>query len=154
MYSQYIEYLASFMSVIVVSSVSSTANSSSSLCSAIAYLIFGRFDLYMSLVGFAALGVESTLPIPQVIRSVQMLHLCVVSSTFVRSNYRQKSLYGFRMSTLLGWVGGDSFKSVFPYHIPMSFIRIFPIKGCVLLPPGITLAVQGMRTISIDHRLE
>lgn len=26
------------------------------------------------------------------------------------SNYRQRSLYGFRMSTLIGWVGGDSFK--------------------------------------------
>lgn len=28
------------------------------------------------------------------------------------SNYKQKTLYGFRMSTLLGWFGGDSFKYV------------------------------------------
>jgi hypothetical protein len=26
------------------------------------------------------------------------------------SNYRQRSLYGFRMSTLIGWAGGDAFK--------------------------------------------
>jgi hypothetical protein len=26
------------------------------------------------------------------------------------SNYRQKSLYGFRASTLIGWIGGDTFK--------------------------------------------
>ena len=26
------------------------------------------------------------------------------------SNYKQRSLYGFRLSALIGWVGGDSFK--------------------------------------------
>ena len=26
------------------------------------------------------------------------------------SNYQQRSLYGFRISTLLGWLGGDAFK--------------------------------------------
>ena len=31
--------------------------------------------------------------------------------TYTRlSNYKQRSLYGFRMSTMIGWVGGDSFK--------------------------------------------
>ena len=49
----------------------------------------------MDILGFIALGLESTLPIPQLI-----------------SNYKQKSLYGFRMSTLIGWVGGDTFKCV------------------------------------------
>lgn len=32
--------------------------------------------------------------------------------TLSSSNYKQRSLYGFRMSTLIGWVGGDSFKWV------------------------------------------
>ncbi|OAX41369.1 hypothetical protein K503DRAFT_506415 [Rhizopogon vinicolor AM-OR11-026] len=76
-YAQYIEFLAGFI-----------------LCSAILFLIFGRSELYITILGFVALGLESTLPIPQLI-----------------SNYKQRSLYGFRASTLLGWVGGDSFNS-------------------------------------------
>ncbi|KAG0709157.1 hypothetical protein DFH29DRAFT_886754 [Suillus ampliporus] len=75
-YTQYIEFLAGFI-----------------LCSAILFLIFGRSELYVTILGFVALGLESTLPIPQLI-----------------SNYKQRSLYGFRASTLLGWAGGDSFK--------------------------------------------
>ena len=39
--------------------------------------------------------IESTLPIPQFI-----------------SNYKRKSCYGFRSSTLAGWVFGDLFKYV------------------------------------------
>lgn len=31
----------------------------------------------------------------------------------INSNYRQRSLYGFRLSTLIGWFGGDTFKWVF-----------------------------------------
>ncbi|KAI6120504.1 hypothetical protein EDD17DRAFT_1894985 [Pisolithus thermaeus] len=77
-YAQYIEFLAGFI-----------------LISAIAYLIFGRSDVYISIIGFVALGMESMLPVPQFI-----------------SNFKQKSLYGFRASTLIGWVGGDSFKSL------------------------------------------
>jgi hypothetical protein len=46
-------------------------------------------------LGFVALFIESTLPIPQFI-----------------SNYKRKSCYGFRSSTLAGWVFGDSFKYV------------------------------------------
>ena len=46
------------------------SSESISLCSAILYLIFGRSNLYISMVGFIALGLESTLPIPQLIRSV------------------------------------------------------------------------------------
>ncbi|KAF9523058.1 hypothetical protein CPB83DRAFT_863545, partial [Crepidotus variabilis] len=75
-YSQYIEFLAGLV-----------------ICQSILILIFGRSDLFVNLLGFVALGLESTLPIPQLI-----------------SNYKQRSLYGFRMSTLIGWVGGDSFK--------------------------------------------
>ncbi|EKM50392.1 uncharacterized protein PHACADRAFT_263675 [Phanerochaete carnosa HHB-10118-sp] len=63
------------------------------LCLSILFLIFGRSWLFVNILGFVALGLESTLPIPQLI-----------------SNYKQKSLYGFRMSTLIGWVGGDAFK--------------------------------------------
>ncbi|KAK0188868.1 hypothetical protein F5146DRAFT_1104291 [Armillaria mellea] len=75
-YTQYIEFLAGFI-----------------LLEAILFLILGRSDVFVSLLGFVALGLESTLPIPQLI-----------------SNFKQRSLYGFRMSTLIGWAGGDTFK--------------------------------------------
>lgn len=40
------------------------------ICQAIMFLIFGRSDLYINILGFLALGLESTLPIPQLIRYV------------------------------------------------------------------------------------
>jgi len=57
-------------------------------------LIFGRSDLYVNGLGFFALGLESTLPVPQ-----------------FYSNFKQRSLYGFRASILIGWVAGDLFKT-------------------------------------------
>ncbi|KAI0305949.1 hypothetical protein B0F90DRAFT_1694838 [Multifurca ochricompacta] len=75
-YSQHIEFLAGYIVFLTI-----------------LVLIFGRLDAFIWLLGFFALGLESTLPLPQFI-----------------SNYKQKSLYGFRASTLVGWVGGDFFK--------------------------------------------
>ena len=73
-------------------------------------LIFGRSDLFVWILGFFSLGLESTLPLPQFVRLVMFL-LNALFPTYPRlSNYKQRSLYGFRMSTLIGWVGGDSFK--------------------------------------------
>lgn len=112
-YSQYIEFLAGLMwaSKYTTSTYPITLFR---LCQAILFLIFGRSDVFVGLLGFAALGLESTLPIPQLIRyglpgSKQWW---VVRWTWY-SNYRQRSLYGFRTSTLVGWVGGDAFKSAF-----------------------------------------
>ena len=39
-----------------------------SLCQAILFLIFGRSKLYVAILGYVALGLESTLPIPQFYR--------------------------------------------------------------------------------------
>jgi hypothetical protein len=39
-----------------------------SLCQAILFLIFGRSKIFVAFVGYVALGLESTLPIPQLIR--------------------------------------------------------------------------------------
>ena len=38
------------------------------LCQAILFLILGRSEFFISILGFVALGLESTLPIPQLIR--------------------------------------------------------------------------------------
>ncbi|KAI0372778.1 hypothetical protein BV20DRAFT_44442 [Pilatotrama ljubarskyi] len=50
-YTEYLEFLAAFV-----------------LCQAILFLILGRSDIFVSILGFVALGLESTLPIPQLIR--------------------------------------------------------------------------------------
>ena len=74
-------------------------------------LIFGRSDLYVNGLGFLALGLESTLPIPQFYRyaSAGRLIYCITLIA-IRSNFKQRSLYGFRASILIGWVAGDLFK--------------------------------------------
>ncbi|KAH7873012.1 uncharacterized protein C8R40DRAFT_413069 [Lentinula edodes] len=108
-YTQYIEFLAGLI-----------------LCQAILFLIFGRSRVFITLLGFFALGLESTLPIPQLI-----------------SNYKQRSLYGFRMSTLIGWLGGDSFKTVYFFlqNSPLQF------KVCAIFQLSIDFAILGQRVI-------
>ena len=80
-------------------------------------------------------GLESTLPIPQFMTLVtpfQALctHCAYLSSS---SNYKQKSLYGFRMSTLIGWVGGDSFK----YSHPSTHARLQTGKFMIFSQDGL-----------------
>ncbi|KAL6300039.1 hypothetical protein BKA93DRAFT_803682 [Sparassis latifolia] len=108
-YTQYLEFIVGFV-----------------LCQAILFLIFGRSDLFITILGFVALGLESTLPIPQLI-----------------SNHKQRSLYGFRMSTLVGWFGGDSFKTVyfFVQKSPLQF------KVCAIFQLSIDCAIVAQRII-------
>ncbi|KAJ8482450.1 hypothetical protein ONZ51_g5351 [Trametes cubensis] len=108
-YTQYLEFLAAFI-----------------LCQAILFLILGRSEIFVAILGFVALGLESTLPIPQLI-----------------SNYKQRSLYGFRMSTLIGWVGGDAFKTVY------FFLQSSPLqfKVCAIFQLSIDCAIIIQRLI-------
>ncbi|CAH7689377.1 hypothetical protein BY996DRAFT_4573158 [Phakopsora pachyrhizi] len=76
---------------------------------AVLFLVLQRFDWFVQLIGFIALGLESTLPIPQLI-----------------SNYQRKSLAGFSSFVLFGWLFGDCFKSVYlifitPDQNPIQF---------------------------------
>jgi len=108
-YAQHVEFLAGLI-----------------LFQAILFLILGRFEVYVAILGFVALGLESTLPIPQLI-----------------SNYKQRSLYGFRMSTLVGWAGGDAFKTVY------FFLQGSPIqfKVCAIFQLSIDLAIVIQRVL-------
>ena len=45
------------------------------LCQAILFLILGRSEIFVAILGFVALGLESTLPIPQLIRCVTVQRL-------------------------------------------------------------------------------
>ncbi|KIM34483.1 hypothetical protein M408DRAFT_60351, partial [Serendipita vermifera MAFF 305830] len=89
LYSHYIEFLAALI-----------------VCQTILVLVLGRQEWFVDALGFVSLGLESTLPIPQLI-----------------SNFKQKSLYGFSMLTLLGWLGGDGFKTAYFFfqHSPLQF---------------------------------
>ncbi|WVQ85022.1 hypothetical protein IAT38_007186 [Cryptococcus sp. DSM 104549] len=87
-YGSYLEFLAGLIVVLGVMQV-----------------ILGRWMWYIDALGFVALTIESTLPIPQFL-----------------SNWRSKSCYGFRSSTLAGWFFGDSFKTVY------FFMRGSPIQ--------------------------
>ncbi|KAK1215481.1 hypothetical protein PQX77_021915 [Marasmius sp. AFHP31] len=108
-YSTYLEFLAGLI-----------------LIEAILFLIFGRSETYIFIIGFISLGLESTLPIPQLI-----------------SNYKQRSLYGFRMSTLLGWLGGDTYKTVY------FFVKQSPLqfKVCAIFQLSVDVAIVIQRVI-------
>ncbi|AFR94818.2 hypothetical protein C343_02904 [Cryptococcus neoformans C23] len=87
-YGSYLEFLAGLIVVLGIAQVG-----------------LGRWPWYIDALGFIALTIESTLPIPQFI-----------------ANYRNKSCYGFRASTLAGWFFGDAFKTVY------FFMRGSPIQ--------------------------
>jgi len=89
-------------------------------------LIMGRFSWYIEALGYIALTIESTLPIPQFI-----------------SNYRRKSTYGFRDSTLAGWFGGDVFKTVYFFvrHQPAQF----QITACMTVAWDTAVLIQRIR---------
>jgi hypothetical protein len=89
-------------------------------------LIFGRLEVFVWLLGFFALGLESTLPLPQFF-----------------TNYKQKSLYGFRASTLVGWVGGDAFKTIyfFAQGSPLQF------KVCAIFQLSVDIAIVVQRLV-------
>ncbi|KAJ7460566.1 hypothetical protein FB451DRAFT_1269514 [Mycena latifolia] len=108
-YTQHVEFLAGLI-----------------LLQAILFLILGGFQTYVVILGFVALGLESTLPIPQLI-----------------SNYQQRSLYGFRMSTLIGWAGGDAFKAV--YFIFLKESTPIQFKACAIFQLSIDLAIVVQR---------
>ncbi|OCF40946.1 hypothetical protein I317_05224 [Kwoniella heveanensis CBS 569] len=87
-YGTYLEFLAGLIVVL-----------------GILQIILGRWMWYIDALGFIALTIESTLPIPQFI-----------------SNWKRKSCYGFRSSTLAGWFFGDAFKTIY------FFVRQSPIQ--------------------------
>ncbi|EFW16068.1 hypothetical protein D8B26_006205 [Coccidioides posadasii str. Silveira] len=74
-------------------------------------------EFYITLLGFAGLGVEAFLPVPQVL-----------------ANQRSKSCKGFRLSVLTAWLLGDAMKlSYFFYNgssVPWAF-RVCGMLQCV-----------------------
>src|SRR5258706_1567048 len=61
------------------------------------------------------------------------------------SNYRNKSLYGFRMTTLLAWLLGDTYKSVHVYYRQLlPHTHLLYNQVLVFLLSRFPAAVQGL----------
>ncbi|GAA5841591.1 hypothetical protein JCM5353_003673 [Sporobolomyces roseus] len=86
------------------------------------FLFLHRVEFYISLLGFIALGLEATLPIPQLL-----------------VNYENKSTAGFRHTVLLGWFVGDAFKTIYYFAtsdngIAFKACAVFQLSvDCLLL---------------------
>ncbi|GAA5982043.1 hypothetical protein JCM10908_004715 [Rhodotorula pacifica] len=91
---------------------------------AVLFLVLHKIDLYVQVLGFIALGLEATLPIPQVI-----------------DNYRAKSTAGFRRSVLAAWALGDFGKTLYFFVTPNNPLQ-FKLCGLFQLSVDLLLCVQ------------
>lgn len=80
-------------------------------------IIIGTQPWFVELQGYVALGIEATLPLPQIL-----------------SNHRNKSCKGFRLSVLINWLIGDAFKMTF-FFLSQSTIP-WTFKLCGLFQAG------------------
>ncbi|TNY20033.1 hypothetical protein DMC30DRAFT_274732 [Rhodotorula diobovata] len=88
------------------------------------FLLLHRFDPYVQLLGFIALGMEATLPIPQLL-----------------ANYEAKSTAGFRMTVLAGWAIGDAVKTVYFFATPDNGLQ-FKLCSVFQLSVDLLLCAQ------------
>ncbi|GAA5993241.1 hypothetical protein JCM5350_007294 [Sporobolomyces pararoseus] len=86
------------------------------------FLFLHKVKFYIELLGFVALGLEATLPIPQLL-----------------VNYENKSTAGFRSTVLAGWFLGDLFKTCYYFAtadngIAFKTCAVFQLSvDCLLL---------------------
>jgi len=88
------------------------------------FLLLHSLDAYILMLGFFALGLEATLPIPQLL-----------------VNFDHKSTAGFRRSVLAGWFGGDLIKTIYFFATPNNSVAF---KSCALcqLTVDVCLCIQ------------
>ncbi|KAJ3458571.1 hypothetical protein FSOLCH5_010488 [Fusarium solani] len=72
----------------------------------------GLYGAYANAIGCIGLGVEATLPIPQIL-----------------INYRSKSSAGLRLSVLAAWIGGDTMKLFWFFTAKTAIPWSFKISG-------------------------
>ena len=88
-------------------------------------MLIGQQAVYVTTIGYVALAIEATLPLPQIL-----------------SNHRNRSCKGFRISVLVNWLLGDIMKMSF-FFLSLSTIP-WSFKLCGLFQFGcdIYLGVQ------------
>ena|SRR5271154_4325647 len=87
--------------------------------------LIGHSSTYVTIVGFLGLGIEATLPIPQFI-----------------SNYRHKSVAGFRPSVIIAWLLGDIFKCSYFFFGHANVTWQFKACAIVQISFDLGIAVQ------------
>ena len=75
-------------------------------------LLIGSSQLYVNSIGYAALTVEATLPLPQIL-----------------NNQKSRSCKGFRLSVLLNWIIGDVMKMSFFFLSQSTITWAFKLCG-------------------------
>lgn len=90
----------------------------------VTFLILHSYEWYVTALGFFALGLEATLPIPQLL-----------------VNFERKSTFGFRWTVLLGWAGGDAVKTAYFFATDGNSVSF---KACALfqLSVDVLLVIQ------------
>ena len=100
-------------------------------------IIIGTAPWYVALQGYVALGVEATLPLPQIL-----------------SNQRNRSCKGFRLSVLANWLIGDALKMSFFFladsSIPWAFMLCGLFQACCYSYLGVQYLMFGEGETSGD----
>ena len=86
---------------------------------------------YTSLLGYIALAIEATLPLPQLL-----------------ANYRRRGCRGFRVSVIANWIIGDTFKMWFFFAssagaVPLAFKLCGVFQACCDLGLGFQFWIWG-----------
>lgn len=95
------------------------------LCLASLQLLVGDWKLYVKTIGYVALAIEATLPLPQMV-----------------SNQRCKSCKGFRLSVLANWILGDAMKMCFFFMSETDIPWAFKLCGMFQAACDLYLGVQ------------
>ena len=91
-------------------------------------LLIGNLELYVSAIGYGALAIEATLPLPQIL-----------------SNQRNRSCKGFRLSVLINWLIGDVMKCSFFFLSESTIPWAFKLCGLFQFVCDIYLGVQYLQ---------
>jgi len=94
-------------------------------------VIFGNSEEYSDFLGYIALAIEATLPLPQIM-----------------ANQRRRCCKGFRLSVLGNWLIGDAFKMVFFFTkgqnaVPWAFKLCGIFQACCDVYLGIQYYMFG-----------
>ena len=88
-------------------------------------MLIGSSQLYVNAIGYAALAIEATLPLPQVL-----------------NNHRSRSCKGFRLSVLVNWLIGDVMKMSFFFLSETTITWAFKLCGLFQFGCDMYLGVQ------------
>jgi solute carrier family 66, member 2 len=88
-------------------------------------ILIGTSTLYSQILGYTALAVEATLPLPQ-----------------MAENYRKRSCKGFRFSVLANWLLGDVMKMVFFFNADGNVPWAFKLCGIFQFACDVCLGLQ------------